>query len=1187
MRKRTALMAVLAALTSLLAATGPSAAQTSGDLSTRDTGDRLSGTVSDAFELRSPDDVVQVFIQLDEPSVAEFAAETSAGRAAQQAQGRAVLAQQAELRSALGSLIVEERSSLAVGANGIRAMVRAGDIPAVRATDGVESVATVTRYHLTNETSVPWIGGETLQDAGFTGDGVSIAIIDTGIDYTHSSLGGSGDPQDYTDNDPGVVESGTFPTAKVVGGFDFAGPTYDADEPSLATPSPDPDPLDVNGHGTHVAGTAAGMEVPDDVGEGMAPDANLYAFKVFGDVAGSTELVSDAIERALDPNNDLSMDDAVDVINMSLGAPYGNPQDPSAIASQNAVENGVVVVASAGNEGTPPYVTGSPAVAPDVISVAASIDGGAEVLAMPVNSPAEIAGQYEAQAGDFGPLDPPTDGDLAIAAPLDACNPITSDVEGKIALIQRGTCEFTVKVRNAEDAGAIGALVFNNVEGPPIGMAHNGTEPKPTIPAMMIGLADGELIHTTAASETVNVTLTDDVTLPKPDLADNMAGFTSRGPGFDNVFKPDLSAPGFSIGSADVGSGSGLTLNSGTSMAAPHVAGAAAQLLDWNDGLTPAQVKALLMNSATPANVEGPVFTAGAVPVASQGTGIIHVDKVVEDLQGYTTPGGLVFHLNPTTETSDTRTVTIHRLDGEGEATYDVEVEPNQQLDGVTWEVSSSSVSTSGGSGSVDVTVTVNPAALASDDGFFSQAESDGWLRLTNTEDADDTMVVGLVAVADPASTVTAAGGEAVVSLTNDGPGDGFADGFTNTGAEGETVAAVGFRTGFVAEADGGPYDTIDFGVALAEAWSSPSANEIDILLDVDEDGTDEYAVVAADLGALQNAAPTGQVVTALFDLVNGGGFLLYFAVGDLNDRVITLPADLTGDFGFLEEGDTSFDMTVAVFDQVGLVGVSETIPVDLTSEITPDGGPPDVGADFHTFSLVLPADGFGEVATEGAGDLLWLFQNNTLADQFSITTVTAAEPPAPPPPGEPPSFDDVPDDHLFHQEITWLAEQGITRGCNPPANDLFCPDDSVTRGQMAAFLNRALDLASTTEDFFVDDDSSVFEGDINRLAAADITRGCNPPANDEYCPGDTLSRAQMATFMMRGFGFADGAGSDLFVDDDGNIHEDAIDIIGTADVTRGCNPPANDMFCPDEDITRGQMAAFLFRAFQTAGLED
>lgn len=1177
MRKRTALLAVLAIFGATFTAGGPLAAQTTSEFEARDGAERQGGTVA-GFELRSPDDIVQVFIELDKPAVAEVAA-GGAGRAAQRAQGRAVIAQQETLRSALADVIVEERSNLVVGANGLRALVRAGDIPAIRATEGVKNVAAVARYELTTETSTTWIGSDVVNGAGYDGTDVSIAIIDTGIDYTHASFGGPGTVEAYDNNDPGTLADGGFPTPKVVDGYDFAGPVYDASDPTKSTPSPDADPLDGNGHGTHVAATAAGIDPTGPVEEGMAQGALLYAYKVFGDEAGSTDLVSDAIERALDPNNDLSTDDAVDIINMSLGSPFGHPDDPSAIAAENAVDAGVIVVASAGNEGTPPYVTGSPAVADGVISVAASIDGGVEVLAMTVNSPPSIADDYEAQAGDFGPLDPPTDGDLIVATPLDACSPVAEDMTGKIALIQRGSCDFTVKVRNAENAGAIGALVFNNVDGPPIGMAHNGTEPKPSIPAMMVSKSDGETIRATTATDTVNVTLTDAVTIPKPELADNMADFTSRGPGFGNVFKPDLSAPGFSIGSAAAGTGDGLALLSGTSMAAPHVAGAAAQLIDARPGLDPVQVKALLMNSATPAAVEGPLFEAGSVPIARQGTGVIHVDRAALDLGGYATPAGIAFRINPTVETTETATVDVSRLASD-EVTYDVSILPNQTLPGVTWDTSASTVTTTGGTGSIDVSVTADPSAMGADDGYYSQAESDGWLVLTNQADATDEIVVGLVAVADPASEVAATGGEDLVSVANTGPADGFADGFTKISDGDGSLAAVGFRTGFVPSEEGGPYGTIDFGVALAAPWASPGGVEVDLYVDVDQDGTDDYVIVAADLGVLTGSDPTGLVVTALIDLETGSGLLLYYAVADLNDHVMILPADTTGDYGFLADGDTAFDVTTVVFDQLGLSGMSDTVTVDLEAEITAEDG----------LSFEIPAGASGEVATSGEGEMLWLFANNAVPTQFGVTSVTTApteEPPPPPPPGEKPSFDDVPDDHLFHTEITWLAEQGITRGCNPPDNTLYCPDDPVTRGQMAAFLNRALGLPATTDDFFVDDDDSVFEGDINELAGSGITRGCNPPTNDEFCPERTLTRAEMATFMVRGFGFTEGAGADLFTDDDASVHESAIDVLGTAGVTRGCNPPTNDQFCPDRDITRGEMAAFIYRAFQAADLAD
>ena len=175
-----------------------------------------------------------------------------------------------------------------------------------------------------------------------------------------------------------------------------------------------------------------------------------------------------------------------------------------------------------------------------------------------------------------------------------------------------------------------------------------------------------------------------------------------------------------------------------------------------------------------------------------------------------------------------------------------------------------------------------------------------------------------------------------------------------------------------------------------------------------------------------------------------------------------------------------------------------------------------------------------------------------------------------------PPFRDD--DGSVFESDIVWLADSGITRGCNPPSNDLFCPEDPVTRGQMAAFLTRALSLPSSGADSFRDDDGSIFEGAIESLAAAGITRGCNPPDNDEFCPDDPVSRGQMAAFLARAYSYGT-PGADLFRDDDGSVFEGAIEAIAAAGVTRGCNPPVNDLFCPDDPVTRGQMAAFLHRA--------
>ena len=172
--------------------------------------------------------------------------------------------------------------------------------------------------------------------------------------------------------------------------------------------------------------------------------------------------------------------------------------------------------------------------------------------------------------------------------------------------------------------------------------------------------------------------------------------------------------------------------------------------------------------------------------------------------------------------------------------------------------------------------------------------------------------------------------------------------------------------------------------------------------------------------------------------------------------------------------------------------------------------------------------------------------------------------------------YNDVDDNNIFIGDITWLKNSGVTLGCNPPENDQFCPGQSVTRGQMATFLVRALDLPAGTATFD-DTAGSVHAADIAALATAGVTRGCNPPANTAYCPDDFVTRAQMAAFLVRALGLPPGP--ERFVDDDGSIFEADIEALAAAGITLGCNPPANTMFCPGALITRQQMAAFLHRA--------
>ena len=164
---------------------------------------------------------------------------------------------------------------------------------------------------------------------------------------------------------------------------------------------------------------------------------------------------------------------------------------------------------------------------------------------------------------------------------------------------------------------------------------------------------------------------------------------------------------------------------------------------------------------------------------------------------------------------------------------------------------------------------------------------------------------------------------------------------------------------------------------------------------------------------------------------------------------------------------------------------------------------------------------------------------------------------------------------HTFEGAIRWLAAEEITKGCNPPLNSRFCPDASVTRGQMAVFIARALNLPSADSDHFADDRGEFFEEAANRLYEAGITQGCRP---DSYCGNAEITRGEMAAFLARTFNLPP-AGADFFNDDRSSIFQGGINRVARAGITLGCNPPDNDRFCPSDFVTRGQMAAFLRRS--------
>lgn len=399
--------------------------------------------------------------------------------------------------------------------------------------------------------SAPYIGSTEAWDAGFTGKGVTVAVIDTGVDYTHPDLAHAFDMDNL--------------------GWDFVDNDNDPQETLVGA---------VTDHGTHVAGTIAA----NGTLKGVAPDATLLAYRVLGPGgSGTTDNVIAAIER--------SVEDGADVMNLSLGASVNDPDYPTSIALDTAMGEGVVAVTSNGNSGPQNWTVGSPGTSRDAISV------GATQLPYNVFS-ASIETTSENTYPSADVMGYPSEDELTalngstsefVYAGLGSVAEFNNvDVEGKIALVQRGELAFVDKAQNAADAGAVGVVIFNNVPG------SQPDVPGMAVPTLKVSLEDGQKLlsdldngHNTL---TVSIEFSDQV-------GETVADFSSRGPVMDTwMIKPDVVAPGVNTYSTVPNNGYGS--KSGTSMAAPHVAGAAALILEAHPDWSVDFVKASLMNTA-------------------------------------------------------------------------------------------------------------------------------------------------------------------------------------------------------------------------------------------------------------------------------------------------------------------------------------------------------------------------------------------------------------------------------------------------------------------------------------------------------------------------------------------------------------------------------------------------------------
>jgi len=645
--------------------------------------------------LADPNRLVDVFVALNGAPLAEtyIAARAANSKApdigVQLRRSADMKTEQTPVATAAMSMGAAHTQTVSNVANGVVVnAIAAKNVAKLQALPNVQSVEILGAIKPNLQHSVPLIGAQAVLDGPLhlTGHGTTVADLDTGIDYTHRDFGGSGNPADYQyavahANDPDLSQLNypatdnanyagkpMFPNQKVIGGFDFVGNQYDvgntATDQLTTTVNPVPNPIDQTDHGTWTASTIAGFGVPNGsilgsdpgvyvhttdsftVYHGVAPGAQLYAYKVCGNHAQCPDAaIIPAIDRAMDPRQTGNMNDHVDALNESLGSDFG--VDPVQEGELNMAEQvGVAIAVSAGNAGSVPFVLGSPSNAERVLSVAASVSGTTALLTNPATRfPIPFF------TATFGPsVSTPVTGPLLDTHSL-GCNPNpfpAGSLSGYVVLIDRGKCAFSQKAFNAQAAGAIGVIVVSQA-GTPAGGAACGSSPSIcasiTIPLIVISNQDGAQLRSllSQAPVTVTIGLNNNVT----GLNDTLAFFTSGGPSLSGVLKPDISAPGSNIQMAAFGTGTGASIASGTSFAAPHVTGSLALLKQEHPDWTSTELEAVLVNTSVE-NVSSTntSFSTPSGPAALTLSGAGRVDVLAASKATTVVLGGLLARLS-------------------------------------------------------------------------------------------------------------------------------------------------------------------------------------------------------------------------------------------------------------------------------------------------------------------------------------------------------------------------------------------------------------------------------------------------------------------------------------------------------------------------------------------------------------
>jgi subtilisin family serine protease len=934
-------------------------------------------------------------------------------------------AAQSATMTRLAALGAQELGRVRIAYNALIVRVDASALQGIAALPEVQSIRKVGNYEMDLSQTVPYIGASAVQGIGVDGAGITVAVLDSGIDYTHRNLGGGGTLAAYqaaygtSRTDPkNTTTDGLFPTSKVVAGFDFVGEAW----PTFGDRTEDPDPIDFEGHGTHVADIIAGRST-DGLHKGVAPGASLMAVKVCSAVSSSCNGVAllKGIDYALDPNGDGAMNDAADVINMSLGASYGQIEDDLSLASANAVRAGVVVVASAGNSADRPYITGSPSATPEVISVAQTQVPSASAIALKINSPAGIAGLYpNTETVTWAPIGAGFTGDVVFAGR--GCNgdPLPS-VAGKIALIDRGVCSISQKVRNASNAGATGVLIGLVAPGDAVTFSNGGECPatpdgtcKPTL---IIIQSYANLIKANIAAP-VNVTVSPAIATS---LAGSMVGSSSRGPNYSfSAIKPDIGAPGASV-SAIAGTGTGTEPFGGTSGAAPMVAGSAALLLDAYPSRTPLEIKAMLMNRAetniaiNPATQRDPVTNLPVLaPITRIGGGEVRVDRAISTKyaawDSRDPAGSLSFGFHDAIgDLTLNRRVVVRNFTNQR---VTLPISPgfryaNDAASGAIEVKTPGSVTVpANGTASFAIQLKVNAAKLTpwnlsgggvQGNGALLQAvEYDGYLTIGSGADAIrmpwHVLPAKSAAVSASTESLSLSGGTGSFALTNTGATAGGVDLFALTGTSprigasnlpgaGDNFAVIDLRSVGVRLAGG----NVQFAINTFGERSHPAyPAEFDVYVDSNNDGTDDFVVYTAELTGF---AATGQTVVFVRRLTSSTASAFFFADSDLKSGNMIMTAPLAA-LGLTPA--SKFRFSVYAFDNYftgNLTDAVENMTVTLgTPRYTPLGATSvPVGGTVNVPVQEVPG---GAAASPSQSGLLLLYRDARAKQEAQTITI-------------------------------------------------------------------------------------------------------------------------------------------------------------------------------------------------------